>query len=80
MTKQKMIEDIRDYIREQGFVSAMQIISRFAFRTEPDGVQVIDVLFDVSECNDIKVVEYTNSSVVGFGRVKDLFYYNPFYI
>jgi len=65
------IEQIRSEIRRNGFLSGIQINTRF-FEEGLDFIKLLKLL----ECEDIKRVEYTNTYVLP-QKVKDLFYYNP---
>ena len=69
--EQKLIDQIRNRIKENGFMSSIQIVMEFTQRSI-DGVRPIDVMDQLAN-EDIRSVEYTNSSASG--RVKDLFYY-----
>ena len=68
---EQVIEKIRNEIRRNGFLSAVQIAVRFTKDTSD-----IDKLVSSIECTDIKRAEYANS-FIGPNSVKDLFYYNP---
>ena len=69
-----MIEQIRQYIRDRGFASAMAITLEIIQKATPSAVD--SDWYDQIACDDIHRVEYTNSLVAAY-RVKDLFYFNP---
>lgn len=68
---EEKLEEIREEIRRQGFLSASQVIVRFV----EEGLDLAKLIKEI-ECKDIKRVEYTNTFVLP-QKVKDLFYYNP---
>jgi len=78
MTFEQFIEHMRQEIREEGFLSVMKLAARIVLRARENGFESMDYERVLSElpCDDIHVVEYTNSQVADY-RVKDLYYYNP---
>jgi len=78
MTFEQFVEHIRQEIREEGFMSAMKLAARIVLRAREKELEGLDYerVLSALPCEDIHVVEYTNSQVSDY-RVKDLYYYNP---
>ena len=77
MTFDEFVNHMRQEIREEGFLSAMQLVSRMTVREKECGVffDCLDVLKEMP-CDDIKVVEFANSITAAYRR-KDLYYFSP---
>ena len=74
------VENMRQEVREEGFMSGIQLGARIFTRLkERDLIGEFDaerVLAEI-KCEDIHTVEYTNTVAANIPCVKDLYYYNP---
>jgi len=79
MTPKEFVDNIRQELREEGFMSAVKLSGLIVRRAEdlgaPLGCPVSEVM-SMLPCEDIKVVEYTNWLTKDYRR-KDLFYFIP---
>jgi len=72
----KELEQIRCYIRDNGYLSALQVVLLIAKRNPGISKQKLDSVLDAIVCKDIHRIEYTSSYVSAY-KLKDLYYYNP---
>lgn len=77
----EVIKQMRDFVRKEGYVSAMTLAMQgvdigHCLGEDVDFEHLELLLTAVAEAPDIHVTEYTNSTVADF-RVKDLYYFNP---
>jgi len=72
----KELEQVRRDIRDNGFLSALQIVLRVAHRNPGISREELDGIMHSILCKDIHRIEYTNSYVSAY-KLKDLYYYNP---
>lgn len=70
------VEQIRREIRDNGYLSALQIILRVAQNNPKIDKKGIDSILNSIACKDIHKIEYTNSYISTL-KLKDLYYYNP---
>lgn len=71
------LEYVRREIRNNGYLSALQIALRLTKRKPGINKNEVDtILSTVSSCDDIYKIVYTNSYVSAL-KFKDLYYYNP---
>ena len=80
-TRERIIEQLLDSIRAEGYVSAMNLAMKSVEFTEAVDIKtewpdVKRLLNDVGSSPGIHVVEYTNITVSDY-RLKDLYYFNP---
>lgn len=78
MTQKEFVENIRQELREDGFMSAIKLVSTIASRAKEFKVNVdsIEGILKMIPCEDILVVEYANWLTKGYRR-KDLYYFMP---
>lgn len=73
----KELEYVRREIRNNGYLSALQIMLRLVKRKPGINRDEVDtILSTISSCEDIHKIVYTNSYVSAL-KLKDLYYYNP---
>jgi hypothetical protein len=70
------IEQIRQTIRDNGYLSALQIILKVVKNNPKVDKKSVSLILRSIPCKDIHKIEYTNSYVSAY-RLKDLYYYNP---
>ena len=78
MTVKEFIENVRQDVREEGFMSAVKLAVRIVERARdfnPPHIDPHNILPRIA-CEDIIKVEYCNWTTKDYRR-KDLFYYNP---
>ncbi len=79
LSKDDIIEVVREMIRERGFMGALELAVAITCMKHKENIKVsldvVDLLEEIC-CADIHSVEYTNKEVLDY-RVKDLFYFNP---
>lgn len=77
MTPQEFVENIRQEIREEGFMSATKLAGVIAQRTKEFKVNAGgDEVMSQIPCEDIHVIEYANWLTKDY-RLKDLYYFRP---
>lgn len=78
MKDREFIENIRQEIRENGFMSGVQVASLIARRGVEFGIEFIHVdnIIEAIPCDDIKIVEYATWLTKDY-RAKDLYYFSP---
>lgn len=78
MNRQAFVENIRQEIRENGFISATQLLPLLMKRAIEFGVEIVrpEHIIDELPCEDIKVIEYANWLTHEYRR-KDLYYFSP---
>jgi len=77
MTPEEFVDNIRQEIREDGFMSGARLAGVIyarakEFEINVDGMEIITML----PCEDIRIVEYANWLTKDYRR-KDLFYFIP---
>ena len=80
MSFEDFVEHMRQEVREEGFIAAIELAGRIRTRLgdwKDNEVYDIDRTLSQIECEDIHRVQYTNSIAVNRPNVKDLYYYNP---
>jgi hypothetical protein len=70
------ISRAQDFIRESGYVSAMELCVRLVPCTVGTDLSVIEDVLPQVVCEDIHRVEYAKKESVDYRR-KDLYYYCP---
>jgi len=77
MTPKEFVDNIRQEIREEGFMSATKLVGVITARAKEFGVNAnaMEVLTQLP-CEDINTVEYANWLTKDYRR-KDLFYFSP---
>lgn len=78
MTFEKFVDNIRQEIREEGYMAATKIAVRIVVWAKEHGLEIPDYEKVIAElpCQDIHTIEYANSQTVEYRR-KDLYYFNP---
>ena len=78
MTFDEFVDNIRQEIREEGYMAATKLAARIVVRAEERDLKGLDYERVLTElpCQDIHVLEYANSITVEYRR-KDLYYFNP---
>ncbi|KKL19175.1 hypothetical protein LCGC14_2468120 [marine sediment metagenome] len=69
-------EQVRREIRNNGYLSALQIMLRVSRSNPKIDKKGMDSILNSIVCKDIHKIEYTNSYVSAL-KLKDLYYYNP---
>jgi len=78
-TKTRLIEELRNLVRTNGFMSASQIFVRANKTMETLGITEDNwnnKLRKVMTCKDIRRLQYTNRFIEKY-KNRDLFYYKP---
>jgi len=78
MTFEEFVDNIRQEIREEGYMAATMLAGRIVVWAKEHGLEGLDYEKVIAElpCQDIHTVEYANSQTVDYRR-KDLYYFNP---
>lgn len=77
MTREEFVENIRQEIREEGFMAATKLVARVAGRAEEFGIKDNPMrILEELPCEDIRVIEYCNWMTKDYRR-KDLYYFLP---
>lgn len=76
MTTDEFVENIRQEIREEGFMASTKLAMLISRRAAEFGVNTIDGVIEMLPCDDIKKTEYANWLTRDYRR-KDLYYYSP---
>ena len=77
MTQDEFVNNIRQDIREDGFMSAVRLTGVIYNRAKEFGIDVDTMeVISMLPCDDIHIVEYANWVTRGYRR-KDLFYFVP---
>lgn len=72
----KIIKQLQYEIRNNGFLTATQIILRLSKNDYKTNKHNIELILNSIECKDIHKIKYTNSYIAKY-KLKDLYYYNP---
>lgn len=78
MTPQEFVENIRQEIREEGFMSAVRLAAVIAHRSVDFKVNAnAEEIMQQIVCDDIHTIEYVNYLTNYACRRKDLYYFLP---
>lgn len=72
----KELEYIRREIRDNGYLSTLQIVLKLAQRHPKINRNKVDYILAKISCDDIHKIQYTNSYVSSL-KMKNLYIYNP---
>lgn len=72
----KELEYVRREIRNNGYLSTLQIVLRLTKHKSNINRDEIDLILSTISCKDIHKIAYTNSYVSAL-KLKCLYYYNP---
>lgn len=77
MTQDEFVDNIRQEIREDGFMSAMKLSATIFYRAKEFEIEVdLEKVMSAILCEDIHVTEYTNWLTQNYRR-KDLYFFLP---
>lgn len=78
MTFNEFVNNIRQEIREEGYLAATKLAARVVVRAKENNLEGLDYekVIAALPCQDIHVLEYANSQTAEYRR-KDLYYFNP---
>ena len=78
MTQKEFVENIRQELREYGFMNAIKLVAIIASRAKEFEVNANPMeILTMIPCEDILTVEYANWMTKDYRR-KDLYYFLPY--
>jgi hypothetical protein len=80
MTIKEFIEHMKQEVREEGYMTSMNLAARIELRAKEHDIDIEipeDIMRNIP-CHNIHTITYTNSVVVKNNDKKTLYYFNPF--